>query len=449
LMCRVGPGTPMGNFLREYWIPALQPSELPSPDCPPLRIRLLGENLIAFRVTSGEVGLVVNACPHRGASLFFGRNEEEGLRCVYHGWKFDVAGNCVDMPSEPAESNFKSKVRATAYPVIERNGIVWTYMGARSTPPELPKLPPNLSPECRVNKSMRDCSYMQALEGDIDTVHWGFLHAGHVRPEDCDPGSTDYYATRIRNATLYAEEHEAGTSYGAWRPAEADTDYWRMGHFMLPFYTYNAPGILTRKISVAAWVPLDDDHMMVWNISAPLTPETQGQPGIGGIIANTQPRAGDNLSRGPQQAAGANRRRNFQPDTTDWLGKFRSVQTLENDYLIDREAQKTMLIYSGIPNGAEPQDRGMQESMGPIYDRTQEHLGTTDMMVIAARRKLIMSAKAYARGEAAPGVDKPELYWMFSGGALVPKGANGIDYCRETLWGKPQAVEAFVGAGGG
>src|SRR5438874_11322987 len=140
LMCRVGPETPMGKFLREYWIPALMPEELPAPDCPPIRLRLLNENLIAFRTTSGEVGIIQNACPHRGASLFFGRNEEDGLRCVYHGWKFDIAGHCVDMPNEPAESNFKTRVRQLAYPCRERAGIVWTYLGAIELRPEPPYL---------------------------------------------------------------------------------------------------------------------------------------------------------------------------------------------------------------------------------------------------------------------------------------------------------------------
>src|SRR6266480_2353969 len=120
LLTRVGPGTPMGNLIRQYWIPAMMSAELPSPDCPPVRIRILSENLIAFRTTSGDVGVVANSCPHRGASLFFGRNEEDGLRCVYHGWKFDVHGTCVDMPSEPAESNFKDKIRAMSYPCVER-----------------------------------------------------------------------------------------------------------------------------------------------------------------------------------------------------------------------------------------------------------------------------------------------------------------------------------------
>src|SRR6476661_10129927 len=148
VMCRVGPGTIMGNLMREYWIPAVRSDELPSPDCPPVRVKLLGEQLIAFRATSGAVGLMQNSCPHRGASMFFGRNEEDGLRCVYHGWKFDTNGTCIDMPSEPAESNFKNKVRTKAYPCVERNGVIWTYMGTRTSAevPPLPGLPPNLDP---------------------------------------------------------------------------------------------------------------------------------------------------------------------------------------------------------------------------------------------------------------------------------------------------------------
>src|SRR6187200_6822 len=146
-LCRVGKGTPMGDLMREYWIPAVRSDELPSPDCPPMRLRLLGENLIAFRTTSGAVGLIQNACPHRGASMFFGRNEEEGLRCVYHGWKLDVTGACVDMPSEPAESNFKNKVHARAYPTQERGGLIWIYMGPRAVPPPLPDLEVNMLPE--------------------------------------------------------------------------------------------------------------------------------------------------------------------------------------------------------------------------------------------------------------------------------------------------------------
>ncbi|HLG11338.1 MAG TPA: Rieske 2Fe-2S domain-containing protein, partial [Dehalococcoidia bacterium] len=175
-LCRVGPGTLMGDFMRQFWMPAVRSGELPVVDGPPLRVKLLGEELIAFRGTSGKVGLIQNACPHRGASLFFGRNEEEGLRCVYHGWKFDTAGACVDMPSEPAESNFKNKVRARAYPVEERNGILWAYLGPREVPPPLPQLEANMVEGATVNTVLRECNWMQALEGDIDTVHFIFLH---------------------------------------------------------------------------------------------------------------------------------------------------------------------------------------------------------------------------------------------------------------------------------
>src|SRR5256714_3600252 len=140
LITRVGPGTPMGNFMREYWMPAMLSSELPRPDSDPVRVLLLGEKLIALRDTNGQIGLLDHNCPHRGASLFFGRNEECGLRCVYHGWKFDISGNCVDMPNEPAESNFKDRIHLTSYPARERGGLVWIYMGPRELQPELPDL---------------------------------------------------------------------------------------------------------------------------------------------------------------------------------------------------------------------------------------------------------------------------------------------------------------------
>src|SRR4051812_48343048 len=171
LVCRVGPGTPMGNLMREYWLPAMLSSELPNPDSDPVRVMLLGERLIAFRDSDGKVGLLGDHCPHRGASLFFGRNEECGLRCVYHGWKFDVSGNCVDMPNEPPESNFKHKIQHTAYPCQDRGGIVWAYMGPRSTPPPLPELEPNmLEPERIVVQAIqRECNWLQGLEGEIDT----------------------------------------------------------------------------------------------------------------------------------------------------------------------------------------------------------------------------------------------------------------------------------------
>src|SRR4051812_30547917 len=177
LLCQVGPGTPMGNLLRQYWLPVLFSWELEA-DGAPRRQRLLSEELIAFRDTNGQVGMVAANCPHRGAGLFFGRNEESGLRCVYHGWKFDTTGQCVDMPSEPAESNFKAKIRATAYPCTERNGLIWTYMGPRDVPPPLPDLEFNLLPESHVaiTKNIQETNWVQGLEGNIDSSHLSFLH---------------------------------------------------------------------------------------------------------------------------------------------------------------------------------------------------------------------------------------------------------------------------------
>src|SRR5207244_3582330 len=216
LICRVGPGTPMGNFMREYWLPAMLSSEIPTADSDPLRVMLLGEQLIGFRDTNGKVGLVANNCPHRGASLFFGRNEEAGLRCVYHGWKFDVTGACVDMPSEPVESNFKSKVRADAYPCRERGGVIWTYMGPRETPPPLPDIEPNMLPDgtYTVGMTARNCNWLQGLEGDIDTSHLQWLHHGATKPESARPGTMGYYGLQDRCPRYQVMETPGGTMYG-------------------------------------------------------------------------------------------------------------------------------------------------------------------------------------------------------------------------------------------
>ena len=187
-LTRVGAGTVMGEFMRQYWIPAIKSNELQR-DGAPMRLMLLGEKLIAFRDTQGRVGVMQHQCPHRCASLFLGRNEEDGIRCIYHGWKFDVDGNCVDMPSVPASQDFKDKVKAKAYKVAERNGLIWVYMGPRNEAPPLPMVEATLLPEDQVDIVLvqRDCNWMQALEGDIDTSHFGFLHVGHLDPSEVPP----------------------------------------------------------------------------------------------------------------------------------------------------------------------------------------------------------------------------------------------------------------------
>jgi phenylpropionate dioxygenase-like ring-hydroxylating dioxygenase large terminal subunit len=432
VLCRVGPGTPMGTLMRQYWIPVLLSSELPAPDCPPLRLRILGENLVAFRTTSGAVGIVANACPHRGASLFFGRNEEEGLRCVYHGWKFDVSGACVDMPSEPAESNFKTKVRVRAYATQERGGVVWAYLGTRRADelPPLPGIEPNLLPEheTSVQKVLRECNWMQGLEGDIDTSHLAYLHLGAIQPEDTTPGTFDYYTVADRAPQYDVIDTEFGTSYGAYRPAEADSYYWRVAHFLFPFYTMIPTGVLGVQVLVRAWVPIDDDHMMFWSFAVPSS-RAQGQGTPPGINASAGSGAAIVARAGRQ--AGANNTGGFEylPETTGWYGKFRLPQNGSNDYGIDRDAQRSS-SYTGIP-GIHQQDQAITESMGAIYDRSHEHLGTSDAMVIRTRRRLINAAKALERdGVLPPGVDDPGVYHCRSGGVILPRTADWIEATR-------------------
>jgi phthalate 4,5-dioxygenase len=424
LLCRVGPGTPVGALMRQYWLPVLTSRELPEPDGPPVRVRLLGENLVAFRVTSGTVGLIQDHCPHRGTSLFFGRNEGDGLRCVYHGWKFDCTGACVDMPSEPAESGFASKVRAVAYPCVERNDVVWAYLGPRPTPPPLPDLEPNmLAPgEATVQKVFRECNWFQALEGDIDTGHLGFLHLGAVRPEDTTPGTFDYYNVADRAPRYKVVDTEFGTSYGAYRPAEADSDYWRIAHFLFPCFTMIPTGILGVQVLVRAWVPVDDGHVMFWSLEVPRS--RQGRAGTGG--ASTLARSGRPVAAAGTRAGGFE----FLPDTSDWLGKFRLTQRRDNDYLIDRAAQRTQ-SFTGIA-GIHQQDQAATESMGSIIDRSGEHLGSSDAMVIRTRRRVINAARALRDGGVVPpGVDQPTVYRCRSGGVVLPRDADWLDATRD------------------
>jgi len=304
LICRVGPGTPMGNFMREYWVPAMLSSEVPSPDADPVRVKLLGEELIGFRETGGRVGLIQNHCPHRGASLFFGRNEEAGLRCVYHGWKFDVDGRCTDMPNEPAESDFKARVKAVAYPCQERGGIVWAYLGPRSTPPPLPDHEGNMQANAEqfVRATQLNTNWLQILEGDIDTSHVGFLHYGGLRAEDQIPGSFSEYQLREKTAEFEVIDTEGGAAYGARRPGPEGQIYWRIAQWCFPFYTFTPPGVLGTKKGGNARVPMDDYHTLTFSM----------------VSGRNTPAQSNLVVRQPQL-----------PNTTDWYGRFRPVPPRE------------------------------------------------------------------------------------------------------------------------
>jgi len=411
ILCRVGPGTPMGNLIRQYWLPAIRTDELPAPDCPPVRIRLVGENLIGFRLSSGNVALIQNACPHRGASLFFGRNEEEGLRCVYHGWKFDATGQCVDMPSEPAESNFRTKIRATAYPSEERNGIIWTYMGPREVPPPLPDIEANLLCEgpYQISVLYRPCNFFQGWEGEMDTVHAAFLHSGASKSEDFPPGSFNYYQYMNRAAKFSTFDTDYGACNGAYRPAGDDNFYWRITQILFPFYNMTPTGALGSSAKIGMYVPVDDDHHLHWEIQIPLGEGAR--------------RTSAGTPEQPRTPGGARP----VPNTSAWYGRFRIDQTLGNDYLIDREAQAAWKSYTGIPNGR-IQDCAVTETMGTIYDRTSEHLGTTDQLIIRMRRRMVQMAKALRdQGTVPPSVDRPELFRVRSGEVILPRNVDWFE----------------------
>jgi phthalate 4,5-dioxygenase len=396
-LTRVGAGTAMGELMRQYWIPAAMSSEL-APDGAPLRLMLLGEKLIAFRDSAGRVGVMDHRCPHRCASLFLGRNEANGLRCVYHGWKFDVAGNCIDMPSVPGHQDFKHKVKAKAYTAVERAGLVWVYMGSRAEAPPFPELEVLLVPddEVGVNCVQRDCNYLQALEGDIDTSHFGFLHAGHVNPEDVAEDHPIRHTVTIRAPEYYVGDTPWGTTYAAYRSAGHGDIYWRFANFLFPFWTQQPQGEFGEHVHARAWVPLDDEHTMfiyLWwkngsaSMARPRPPLKGGKP-MGGSRPNHI----------------------FRPNTSEWLGRWRLEANEANDWRIDREAQRSNAIYSGIDN-IHLQDQAVTESMGGITDHTFEHLAPSDQMITRTRRRLLQAARGLRdKAVAPPGAEDPGVF---------------------------------------
>ncbi len=446
LLTRVGPGTPMGKLMRQYWIPAVASTELPQRDGGPVRVKLLGEELIAFRDSRSRVGLLGNHCPHRGASLFFGRNEEEGLRCVYHGWKYDVSGQCVDMPNEPAESNFRSKVKAVAYPCTERGGIVWTYMGSRPTPPPLPEIEPNMlaDGDYVIGVTARNCNWLQGLEGDVDTSHLQFLHQGAMKPEDARPGTMAYYGLADRSPRYQVVDTPGGAMYGAYRPAGDGRRYWRIAQFLFPFYTLIPTGLLGHQVQVRAWVPMDDEHMLFFSMAKRATPagtvstDDEGNSAAGG-------RAGTPDGR---TARGGLR---YQPSGTGWLGRFQLVQDRDNDYLVDREKQRANQSFTGI-DGIPVQDAAATESMGTIANRSAEHLGSSDVMVIRVRHRLLEAVRALVTGATVPpGVDEPDVYGVRSGGVILPEDADWVEATKDlraAFVDHPELDLSIIGDGG-
>jgi len=267
LLTRTGPGTPMGELFRRYWIPILLSSELPEPDCPPVRVKVLSERLIAFRDSSGKLGLIDEFCAHRGVSLWFGRNEEGGIRCPYHGWKYDVNGQCTEVPSEPAESGFCQKIKLTSYPMIDKGGVIWTYMGPKDTIPPEPEyefatVPAN---QTYMSKRLQECNWLQALEGGIDSSHVSFLHRGALNTDPLFKGAKgNQYNLRDSAPKFEVVEYEGGLLIGARRNAEEGNYYWRITQWVMPFFTVIPPRA-DHPIHGHFWVPIDDENCFAWS----------------------------------------------------------------------------------------------------------------------------------------------------------------------------------------
>jgi phthalate 4,5-dioxygenase oxygenase subunit len=408
LLTQTGPGTPMGDLFRRYWIPAIMSSELPENDCPPVRVKLLSERMIAFRDTEGKLGLIDEFCAHRGVSLWFGRNEENGLRCPYHGWKYDVTGQCVDVPSESAESGYCNKIKLKAYPLIDRGGILWTYMGPPELQPALPEYEFAMVGPKRsyVSKRHQECNYLQAMEGGIDSSHVSFLHSGALEHDPLFKGAKgNQYNLQDFQVKFEVVESEGGLLIGARRNAENGNYYWRITQWVMPCFTAIPPRG-DHPIHGHFWIPIDDETCWSWSydyhpardLSAT---EVQAMEDGHGIHVKLIP------------------------------GTFIPVQNSSNDYLMDRAAQKAKTTFSGIA-GIAIQDSSLQESMGPIADRSKENLVSTDNGIIMARHRLRKAVQALQKGIAPPGLD-PVNHRVRSASLVLPPDVAFKDAAKDAL----------------
>jgi phthalate 4,5-dioxygenase len=401
LLTEVGPGTLMGNLLRRYWTPACLSSELPEPETS-LRVRLLGEDLVAFRDTNGQLGLLDEHCPHRGASIYYGRNEDCGLRCAYHGWKFDITGQCVDMPNE--QRSFAASIKTTAYPTHESGGIVWTYMGPAETMTPFRDFGSDSLPadEVHAAKVLTNCNWVQTLDGNIDTAHASFLHrfnAIYDNPtDDTDrpgyPGILTGVRLKQDNSAprLEVQDEWYGFKYAGLRKTPKGYDYARISTYIMPYTTQiSSVPFSTRHLLV---VPLDDHHAWRYNFIAQ-SPRWEN-PG--------------NRSDGTSRGVRGNPYAGVQIPSVG--GVQERVYVPENEYGIDRTVQKDKGgtgTYSGIPHH-DSQDYMVTETMGPIYDRTKEHLGTTDLAIVRLHAMLLKAAKDLAEGKEPPAVGPDHDY---------------------------------------
>lgn len=403
LLTRVGPGTPMGEYLRRFWTPIVPAAKLPEPDCDPVEVRILGEDLVAFRDTDGRVGLLQALCPHRQAPLYFGRNEDHGLRCIYHGWKFDTTGACVDMPSEPADTDFRLKVHTAAYPVREKAGILWAYLGpSNKMPAELPHIEWTELPDDQRHFILYEqmCNFVQAIEGDIDSSHIGFLHRNPVQAATTGPSEVQYRLGDLAPRWV-VEPTDYGLMLAAQRNAGDGGFYWRTNQWMLPYFTLVAGDAQGKLHPGEMYVPIDDTHTQVWAVRWSLN----------GPLSEVDKYT---MTEGPMPLVGT-----LDPTT----GRLRANKA--NHFLQDRRAQRHGGNFSGI-YGVREQDTAVVEGMGEIVDRTREHLGTSDMAIIGMRRALLNGAKALLRGQEPAIAHQPAAYAVHAWSAVIPQDREGF-----------------------
>ncbi len=403
LMCRVEGDAPMGQLMRRHWIPACLSEEVVEADGDPVAVRLFGEDLVVFRDSDGRLGVLDRYCPHRRASLVFGRNEDCGLRCLYHGWKIDVEGNVLEMPSETAGSALAQKVKHTAYPAHEHGGFVWTYMGPKDAMPpfEPPPFAPTADAKVSVVKFVVDCNWAQVLEGAIDSAHSSSLHSSDMTPARVDSAKATSNVW-LRPSTdkaprLVTEKTDYGFKYAAIRRPinnAATNDYVRISVFVAPITVLIPPNNLYNVANIN--VPIDDTHTMfhfiAWNEREP---------------AGVDPEAWRKFCAA-QVGIDVER---------DWRRK----RTLANGYLQDRQAMK-LGSFTGIP-GIPNQDVVMWETMGPIADRSRDRLGASDLAIVEFRRVMLEAVQSFAAGAPAIGAAVPKAH-LRSFEGVVPKGTE-------------------------
>jgi phthalate 4,5-dioxygenase len=404
-LVRTGPDTPMGKLLRRYWVPVLLSAEMAEPDGPQVRVKILGERLLAFRDSQGRPGLIDEFCAHRGASLFLGRNEECGIRCSYHGWKYDLTGQCVDLPSTP---NAAAKIKITAYPCVERAGLVWAYMGPSDSRPAFPELEWCLLPESHrfVSKRLQECNYLQAFEGGIDSSHVAWVHRYEM---DVDPMHRGSRANDIiknsSNVVFQIEEVPSGLLIFARRDVEPNSYYWRITQYLFPWFTL-IPPFGDHPLGGHMWIPIDDENCWAWSINFL-----------------------------PQQPLAESDRKDMEAGKGIHVecipGTFRPKANKDNDWLIDRKAQKNNKSYSGVA-GFSIQDASLQESMGPIQDHAREILVPTDRAIMLARRILYRSAVELEKGLEPPAL-KAAAQRVRSASVILDRSIDVKEWAQKNL----------------